>query len=84
MLNKPEVYYINNTEIKMIEERKLVFKDGILLFPCGLEINITLSKLRWTLTVFKLVDKIPELEKYNTITLEKPQAMVLKDYLERD
>lgn len=68
----------------MIEERKLLFENDILVFPCGLEIKITLTKLIWVLTVFKLADKIPELESRGMLTLKKPQAKILKDYLEKN
>ena len=68
----------------MIEERKLIFNNGLLKFPCGLEIEITLEKLKWVLTTFKITDKIVELETYGIITLEKPKAMMIKEYLEKD
>ena len=69
----------------MLETKTMRYNTikGIFVFPCGVEIKITLEKLKWIFTLFKLSNEFEVLSKTSVVKIPVGSARQIKNYLEK-
>ena len=63
------------------ETRTLVWRDGVLKFPCGVRINVDEKKIKWIFEVFKYKSSGIEIVNKGQTTIPKSAAYHIKNYL---
>jgi len=61
--------------------KKLEYKKGELIFPCGIRVEIEEDKLRWIYSLFKLDKEFEYMLKYTFAEIPKSKASQIKQHL---
>ena len=64
--------------------RDIRYENGIIKFPCGVQIEISLDKVKWIYDLMKLSSEFEKMKTTGVSTIPKEKSLQIKNYLDKN